>query len=253
MGDGIQLVVQADDFGMCHAVNAGVERAFTEGVVTQTSVMAACPWVTEALALAKARSIPVGLHQTLTCEWDNLRWGPITAGRTLAGPDGTFRRTVEAAADGLDADEATAELLAQADRVTGTGLALGYLDIHMGPVSPAAYRAVSDRLGVPFLYPLIEGALAFTSIASLSQRPAESKKDWLLARIDSRGPGVHLIVSHPGEPGPELSCLTSPESPSYPWAEEYRASDLEVLVDPDVRLAIEKRGISLVPVAAARF
>lgn len=253
MGERTQLVVQADDFGMCHAVNSGIERAFTEGVVTQASLMAACPWVTEALALADRHSIPLGLHQTLTCEWDNLRWGPITGGASLTGPDRTFRRTVEAAAAGVDPEEATAELLAQAQRVADAGIGLGYLDIHMGPVSPPAYKAVRDRLGVPFIYPVIEGALEFASIAMLSQRPAGVKKDWLLARIESLGPGVHLIVSHPGEPGPELASLTGSDSSPYPWAEEYRASDLEVLLDPEVRLTIEKRGIELVPVAGADF
>lgn len=36
----VRLVVQADDLGMCRAVNEGITLAATEGIVTQASVMA---------------------------------------------------------------------------------------------------------------------------------------------------------------------------------------------------------------------
>jgi len=94
--------VQGDDFGMCHAVNEGVALAFREGVVTQASAMAACPWFDEAARLALDLAMPVGLHQTLTCEWDYLRWGPLTRNDALADPDGTFPRSVAGAQRGLD-------------------------------------------------------------------------------------------------------------------------------------------------------
>jgi predicted glycoside hydrolase/deacetylase ChbG (UPF0249 family) len=69
----VRLIVQGDDFGMCHAVNVGTMQAFQEGILTQASTMAACPWFTEAAALARESGIPLGVHQTLTCEWDFLR------------------------------------------------------------------------------------------------------------------------------------------------------------------------------------
>ena len=54
MASGIELVVQGDDFGMCHAVNTGVAEAFTNGILSQASTMVACPWFDEAAALAAA-------------------------------------------------------------------------------------------------------------------------------------------------------------------------------------------------------
>jgi chitin disaccharide deacetylase len=118
----MQLIVQGDDFGMCHAVNAGIEKAFVDGILTQASTMAACPWVDEALETAVRLGIPVGLHQTLTCDWDRLRWGPLTFGASLAGGDGIFPATVAEAAAGADVEEAVDELLAQAGRVAEFGL-----------------------------------------------------------------------------------------------------------------------------------
>lgn len=249
----IQLVVQGDDFGMCHAVNEGIATAFLDGILTQSSMMAACPWVDEALRLTRQLSIPIGLHETLTCDWENLRWGPITKGPSLAVDGGAFYSTVAEAAAKVDAAEAEVELLAQADRVGRAGCALTYLDVHMGLVCAPAYQAVSDKLGVPFLYPGLTTSLEFTSIKGLSQREAADKKSWLLSWLSRLEPGVHLLVCHPGVAGAELAGLTTPESPVYRWAEEYRASDLAVLTDPDVKAAVQDRGIRLTSVAEADF
>ena len=247
----VELIVQGDDFGMCHAVNEGIVRAFLDGVLTQSSIMAACPWVDEALSLAGKHSIPVGLHQTLTCDWENLRWGPITRGASLVDPDGKFHSTVAEAAAKVDPAEAEVELRGQADRVARAGRHLTYLDVHMGMVCPSAYQALSDRLGLPFLYPGLTTSLAFSSVRSLSDKPAAEKKSWLIGWLEGRPAGVHLLVTHPGMPGAELAALTSPQSPAYPWAQEYRASDLETLLDPEVRQTVERLGIRLVSVATA--
>lgn len=238
----VELVVQGDDFGMCHAVNMGVVRAFTEGIVTQASVMAACPWFDEAAYLAALHGIPTGLHQTLTCEWDYLRWGPITGSPALV--DGTFPRTVVDAQALVGTVNPTAELLAQAARARTAGLSLRYLDVHMGMVAPDAYSAVSSQLSVPFLYPGLETSLEFASIAMLSQRP--DKRAWLLSRLERLEPGRHLLVTHPAVPGVEIAAITKSDSEPAPWAEEYRASDLEVLTDPSVRERIADLGIELV-------
>jgi hypothetical protein len=52
MSDAIKLVVRVDDFGMCHAVNEGIRRAFSDGIATVASAMAPCPWFTEAVGQA---------------------------------------------------------------------------------------------------------------------------------------------------------------------------------------------------------
>jgi predicted glycoside hydrolase/deacetylase ChbG (UPF0249 family) len=244
-----RLVVQGDDFGMCHAVNTGTVRAFTEGIVTQASTMVPCPWFPEAAHLAQQHGIPLGMHSTLTCEWDGLRWGPLTAGRTLRDADDgtTCVRTVPLARE-IDPEEAEAELTAQAERFLGTGNRLTYVDVHMGMSQPEAYAAITARYGVPFLYPGVATSLTFDSIKSLSDRPAETKKDWLLGYLERRTPGLHLLVTHCADDEPELAALVRDDSAVHPWARDYRVSDLAVLTDPDVRAAVERLGIELVSV-----
>ena len=245
-----QLIVRVDDFGMCHAVNEGIERAFVEGIASQTSVMAACPWLTEATAISRRLALPVGLHMTLTCEWDFLRWTPLTPGSSLRAADGTFHRTVAEVQRSAAHEEALAEILAQAARVVQEGVALSYLDFHMGDGAHAAYAEASRALSLPLVPQGFETSVPLDSRADLSPRDGGGKKAWLLQYLEGLGPGTHLLVCHPGVPGPELSAITGPASIPYLWAEEYRRSDLAVLTDPAVRDAVERLGIVLTSVAA---
>jgi chitin disaccharide deacetylase len=240
----ISLVVRGDDFGMCHAVNEGIRRAFTEGIVTTSSTMAPCPWFGEAAKIARDIGIPLGAHQTLTCEWDYFRWRPLTDGASLAGQDGTFRPSVELALQHVKHDEVVRELLAQVDRFRSVGLGLDYLDHHMGPTLASAYPEVSERCGVPFLYSdQVRGAVA--SFSDLSPRDATGKKKWLLSYLAGLGPGIHVLVTHPAVPSAELDALTAPDSVPYRWAAEYRLSDLAVLTDQEVSQRIGELGITL--------
>ncbi len=246
----IRLAVQADDFGMCQAINRGVVEAFRHGILTQAVLMAPCPWFEEAVALAKQEGIPVGMHCTLTCEWDHMRWRPLTPGRSLVEADGTFHRTVESAQDKVVELEAIAELREQAARLIEHGLEPIYFDTHMGFVCNAAYRDVCSRYQRPFLFPVVKPYLDLTSFAVLSPRPADEKRAWLLEHLRTIGAGDHFLQTHPGEASEELRELVVRGSSVEPWAEEYRVSDLALLVDDEVKQLVAERGIELVTVQA---
>jgi len=74
------LIINADDFGMCHANHEAISRSLTEGVVSSTSLMAPCPWAPHAMQfLNENPDIPFGVHLTVICEFGNYRWGPVAA------------------------------------------------------------------------------------------------------------------------------------------------------------------------------
>ncbi len=246
MGD-VRLVVQADDLGMCRAVNEGVELARTEGVLTQTSVMAPTPWFAEGAAMAKRVGIPTGLHLTLTCDWKYYRWSPLTAGASLRDSDGTFKSTVAAAKED-DVDEAIAEGHAQIDRAQALGLTISYVDPHMGISVVPAYEAACARLGVKFMYPGPKPHHDFDSIIFLSVQTRKDRAAWFAAALEQLTPGTHMVQSHPAVASAELRAMEPEDSDTYFWAESTRVPDLEALCAPEVRKVIESRNIELVAV-----
>lgn len=245
MGD-IRLVVQADDCGMCRSVNEGIALAKTDGILTQTSVMAPTPWFAEGAAMTLRLGIPTGLHVTLTCDWEYLRWGPLTAAPSLRDEQGLFKNSVKAAAEG-DADEAVAEVLAQIDRAQALGLTLSYVDPHMGVSIPAAYEAACTRLGVKFMYDAIEPHHHWDSpVMWLSLATRRDRGAWFADQLEQLGPGTHMVMSHPAVSSDEMRAVTPSDAENYFWAESTRSADLEALCAPEVREVIEARGIELV-------
>lgn len=247
----IRLVVQGDDLGMCRAVNEGVALAATDGVLTQVSVMAPTPWFAEGAAVARRVGLTTGLHCTFTCEWDFLRWAPLSTGASLRLDDGTQPRRVEDAAAQIDPAEGLAELQMQARRAQSCGLELSYVDPHMGLSVTAAYPAICDELGLRFIYKGVDPSHHFESMHVLSLSSADDLSqrtgrfvEWL-EQIDD---GLHFVLSHPAVASEELRAICEPDAPNVDWAERFRAADLEALTSPDVRAVIERRGIELVSV-----
>ena len=79
------LIINADDFGMCHAVNEAIFRVLKDGIARSTSLMVPCPWMLQATHfLADHPEIAFGIHLTAISEWADYRWGPVTASEKVA-------------------------------------------------------------------------------------------------------------------------------------------------------------------------
>ena len=73
------VIFHADDVGMCHGANLAFEKLSKDGSINCGSVMVPCPWFSEVVAMAAANPrLDLGVHLTLTSEWQHYRWAPIS-------------------------------------------------------------------------------------------------------------------------------------------------------------------------------
>jgi chitin disaccharide deacetylase len=130
------LIINADDFGMCHDQNEGVMTGLKEGVFTSSTILVTCPWFEEAADFARNNpEADLGVHLTLTAEWDSYKWGPVlgrNAVPTLVDESGYLWQTVAQVYEHARLDEAEAELRAQIEKAVAAGIDVTHLDSHMG-------------------------------------------------------------------------------------------------------------------------
>ncbi len=128
-----RLIVCADDFGLDEAVNAAVEAAHRDGILTCASLMVGAPAAAD--AVERARRLPglrVGLHLVLV---DGRPLAPPEAIPDLLGPNGAFDdRMVRAGfrfffRPGVRRQLAR-EIAAQFAAFAATGLALDHANAH---------------------------------------------------------------------------------------------------------------------------
>jgi predicted glycoside hydrolase/deacetylase ChbG (UPF0249 family) len=87
----IRLIVRGDDMGFSHEVNVACIMAYQQGILTAVEVMAPCDSFLEAVRLLHQNpGLDVGIHLTLTSEWENIKWGPLTEAPSLVDEHGHF-------------------------------------------------------------------------------------------------------------------------------------------------------------------
>lgn len=130
------LIVNADDFGMCHSNNAAILLAMREGIVSSTTLMVPCPWAPHAMRLLKEHlDIPFGVHLTIVSEHADYRWGPLASRDTvpsLIDESGYFYRNDQRAEllARAELNDVETEFRAQIAAVLAARLAPTHLDWH---------------------------------------------------------------------------------------------------------------------------
>jgi len=130
------LIVNLDDFGMYHAINAAVVQSIEEGIGGSCSLMVPCPWALHAMHLLRQRpQLPFGIHLTLVCDTTNYRWGPLTAKEKVPSlldeAGGLYPpAAVPELLTRARLDEVELEFRAQIDAVADAGLTPTHLDWH---------------------------------------------------------------------------------------------------------------------------
>ena len=159
-------IFHVDDVGMCHGANRGFLDLAERGFVTCGSVMVPCPWFREiAEAAAADPALDLGVHLTLTSEWEHYRWAPVSTMSQASGlidDDGYFWRDVASLRRNLVPEAAEAELRAQIERAQSVGINPTHIDAHMGAAMLPELLDCHVRLGHDYgLVPVLPRKIRF--------------------------------------------------------------------------------------------
>ena len=188
------LILNADDFGMCHDQNEGVIRGLQEGMFTSSTILVTCPWFEEAAAFARNNpNADLGVHLTLTAEWDSYKWGPVLGRRavpSLVDERGYLWQTVAEVYEHAHLDQAEAELREQIEKVYAAGIDATHLDSHMGTLQlRAEYHEIYARLADEYRLP----------IRLASRRRMRTEMGAIIDQLDAAGIVTpdHLVFQGP--------------------------------------------------------
>ena len=157
---GRTVVPHVDDLGASHGANRAFVSLAARGLVTCGSVMVPGAWFREVAGAAAADpALDIGVHLTLTSEWDACRWAPISTVSRASGlidADGYFWRDVARLRRHMVVEAAEAELRAQVERAMESGIRPTHLDAHMGAAMLPELLGLHVRLGREYgLFPVL--------------------------------------------------------------------------------------------------
>ena len=198
------LVITADDFGASIEVNAAVEMAHLEGVLTAASLMVAAPGAEDAARRAKAMpTLGVGLHVVLVEGRPALPASQVPA---LVDASGHFRTDMVAAGINLFFNpiarrQLEAEITAQFEAFARTGLPLDHVNahkhFHLHPTIAGLILKIGRRFGMRSARLPIEPRAVLAKIEPDGDYPTQPLVDcWAdLARSRFRRAGL-LVPDH---------------------------------------------------------
>jgi chitin disaccharide deacetylase len=153
------LIINADDFGMCHDENEATIMGLSQGLFTSSTILTTCPWFEEAAGFARnTPKADLGVHLALTSEWERYKWGPVL-GRTevpsLTDDRGYLWADVPSVFQHDRLEEVEIELEAQIEKTIAAGIDITHLDCHMGPLHLRAdYHRIYLKLAMDFRLPI---------------------------------------------------------------------------------------------------
>jgi predicted glycoside hydrolase/deacetylase ChbG (UPF0249 family) len=164
------VIIHADDVGMCQASLAAYADMVDFGLVSAASTMVPCPWFPAVAAFCRDRShdhVDLGVHVTLTSEFEAYRWGPISTRDLSTGMidrDGYFYAASEAVQAHGRPEAVKREIEAQVQRALEAGIDVTHVDTHMGAIAssrflPAYIQVALQHRIPPFLLRLDEAGL----------------------------------------------------------------------------------------------
>jgi chitin disaccharide deacetylase len=248
------VIINSDDFGMCHSANVGTWDILTKGYGTAATIMVPCPWSPEALALAISRpDLSIGIELVLTSEWEPYRWGPVAPKekvRSLIDEQGYFWGNNQLLGKHAKVEEAEIELRAQIDIALRAGLNPSHFINHMGSLY------LSNRLDLKDLYSRLSAEFRLPSRGIFFSRLAggvlysmgKGKGNKMVEIVRALQPGIWELYPHGAVDSDEIRTITH-SSKFVPDDKDSwigRVSDTEIYTDLELKGELLQTGTRLV-------
>lgn len=262
------LIIHADDAGLSHSENRATIQSLEKGIVNSCSIMVPCPWFYEIAVFAKNNpQYDCGIHLTLTCEWENYKFGPVlpvSEVPSLVDENGHFYRKREQLRENASIKDVKNELQAQIEKGIKFGFKPTHIDSHMYSVGACPefldiYRDLGKKYDLPVL---INKQLM--ELVGLDPRLNIKENDFLIDRtyvgdfeyyrtgklkdfydsvLEKLTCGLNLILIHPAFNDNEMKGITV-NHPNF--GSEWRQIDFDFFTNEQTKLKLRKNNIKLI-------
>lgn len=251
-----RLLVRGDDMGFSHSGNLALIKSYKQGIEKSIEVIVPSPWFPEAVRLLQANpGADIGIHLTLTSEWENIKWRPLTVCPSITDSNGYFFPMAFPNKDypgksitehDWKLDEIEKEFRAQIELGLKRLPFISHISAHMGCTHLGAQvTELAQKLANEYHLKLepSNGAVLRAGFVGPHDTPAE-KITAFIAMLDTLQKGkTYLFVEHPGINNEELKAI-------FHIGYENVATDRQGVTDTytseKVKAAIRRRGIQLI-------
>jgi predicted glycoside hydrolase/deacetylase ChbG (UPF0249 family) len=261
------VIIHADDLGVSHSENSASIIAMEKGSVSSASIMVPCPWFPEIAAYAKKNpGSDLGLHLTITSEWKNYKWGPVTPVTkvpSLVNEQGFFYSATDSVVMFAKSFEVEEEIRNQVKRSIQFGINPTHLDAHMGAVLSSiqflkSYIKVGHEFKIPvfltrqlepFLNIKLDTLIKANNIifdTVVSATPADYKtgfKKFYTNALKNIKSGLTYLIIHTAFDDDEMKAVTI-EHPD--WGAAWRQEDFNFFSSAKCKKLLAENNIVII-------
>lgn len=256
----IRLLIRGDDIGSMHAANIGCIQSYREGIMRSVEIMVPSPWFMEAVSMLKENpGLDVGVHITITSEWENIKWGPLTCAPSLTDdngyffpmiwPNNEFREDRALKAQDWKIEEIEAEMRAQVEMALKHIPQVSHLSCHMGCSNmDERVRAIYEKLSREYKLDIDPGkfSVEYFPMAEKGETLEERTVNFIEALRKLEAGKTYLYVEHPAVAAPEMEAVGHS---GYTDVNIDRDLVTKVFTSEEVKKVIRDRGIRLISYA----
>lgn len=267
------VIFHADDIGFSHASNVASFECLDFGIASCGAVIVPAPWFLEATAICKKNpKYDIGVHLTLTCEYDLYRWRALSSldfESGLLDSERSLWRTAEEAIKNVTPEAAENEMRTQLQIALDNGMDITHMDAHMGSVLDPkfimSYLKLAQEFQVVAFLPKVTreqlislglGHYADFYLKVFSKLEASGipfldnividtggehsdKIEYYCKQIAEIKPGLTHFIFHPAKISSELKAIT-------PDSAVWRNQDYEAFISPKIKECVEKHDINII-------